>query len=152
VLNPTDNAGVGNGLGSASYADIVGDPSKGVVNNGSTFVDQSGPLFFNPAAFATPQGLTFGDSGRNLLRNPHQINFDMALFKHFAITESKAVEFRAEGFNVFNHTEWGAISGQSGSGASVSASGSNTLGDPNFLHTGGAHSARILQLALKFLF
>jgi hypothetical protein len=152
VLNPTDNAGVGNGLGSASYADIVGDPSKGVVNNGSTFVDQSGPLFFNPAAFAAPQGLTFGDSGRNLLRNPHQINFDMALFKHFAITESKAVEFRAEAFNVFNHTEWGAISGQSGSGASVSASGSNTLGDPNFLHTGGAHSPRILQLALKLLF
>ena len=64
-----------------------------------------------PAAFAVPTGLTFGNSGRNYLRNPNRTNFDMALFKHFAIKESMAFEFRAEAFNVFNHSEWSAPSG-----------------------------------------
>jgi hypothetical protein len=97
--------------------------------------------------------LSFGDSGRNLLRNPAQLNFDMAVFKHFAISESKAFEFRAEAFNVFNHTEWLPIAGQGGSAASNgAAAGSNTLGTTGFLRAGGAHEARVLQLALKFLF
>src|SRR5579864_3782305 len=125
VLFNTDNAGVGNGLGSAAYADIVGDPKAGVGQAGG--LEGFGPLFYNPAAFASPQGLTFGDSGRNRLRNPARINFDMALFKHITIKESTAIEFRAEAFNVFNHTEWGAIAGDAGSGAGNNSSGTNQV-------------------------
>ena len=68
-----------------------------------------GPLLFNPAAFAAPQGLSFGTVGRNSLNNPSRTNFDMGLFKHFAFNEARAVEFRAEGYNVFNHTEWSGV-------------------------------------------
>ena len=39
----------------------------------------------------------------------------MALIKHFAITESKYFEFRAEAFNVFNHTEFSWLGGDGGS-------------------------------------
>ena len=157
VLFNTDNAGVGNGLGSAAYADIVGDPRAGLSQAGG--LEGFGPLFYNPAAFAAPRGLTFGDSGRNSLRNPDRLNFDMSVQKRFTITERTALEFRAEAFNIFNHTEWGAIAGDSGSGAGNSSSGTNTIsgdlaGDlssgvfrPNFVH-----EARILQFALKFLF
>jgi len=35
--------------------------------------------------------------------------FDMGLFKRFKVGESKALEFRAEGFNVFNHPQWTGI-------------------------------------------
>jgi hypothetical protein len=83
--------------------------------------------------------LTFGNVGRNSLRNPRRTNFDMALFKHFAIKESLAFEFRAEAFNVFNHTEWNGFA-------------STTQTDTNFLYINGVHNARILQLALKFIF
>jgi hypothetical protein len=149
VIYPTDNAGVGNGIGSSSYADIVGNPKAGVVQ-----VPQVGfgRVFYNAAAYAAPTALTFGDSGRNSLSNPDFINFDMALFKHFAIRESAAVEFRAEAFNVFNHTEWDPIAGQAGSGASSNGSGTNTFGATGFLYAGGVHEARILQLALKIIF
>jgi hypothetical protein len=150
VIFPTDNAGVANGVGSASYADLVGDPSAGVVQNPASA--SSGRLFYNPAAYTAPQGLTFGDSGRNSLRNPDFINFDMALFKHFNIKESAAVEFRAEAFNVFNHTEWLPIAGGAGSGAGSDGSGNNTQGNTSFLYSGGVHQARVLQLALKLLF
>jgi hypothetical protein len=152
VINPTDNAGVGNGLGSSSYADLVGDPKAGVVQS---YVPEFGPISYNPNAFAVPRGLTFGDSPRNLLRNPSQLNFDMALFKHFAITESKAFEFRAEAFNVFNHTEWLPVAGQGGSAASngfAPGSTANDVGTTGFLRPDGVHEARVLQLALKFLF
>src|ERR1700687_5134391 len=110
-----DNAGVANGVGTGSRPDLVGNPN-GAIPAGYTS-NIFGPLLVNPTAFAAPQGLTFGNTPRNVARNPHQINFDMALYKHFAIKESAALEFRAEAFNVFNHTEWGYIAGGSGSAA-----------------------------------
>jgi hypothetical protein len=153
----TDNAGVGNGVGSGSYADRIGDPKAGIPP--SPGGAQNAGYLYNPNAYTTPQGLTFGNSGRNSLRNPSRTNFDMALFKRFAVTESKAFEFRAEAFNVFNHTEWGPISGDAGSGAYNSSSGNNGYAGP---YTGAgstnefqllqAHNPRILQLGAKFIF
>jgi len=148
VLDSTDNAGVAAGVGSGSRADLVGNPNTGFSRTSAPDV---GPLWYNPAAFATPRGLTFGNSGRNSLRNPRRTNFDMALFKHFAIKESLAFEFRAEAFNVFNHTEWSSIAGDSGSAAG-GGSQNNTVGASNFLYVTGVHNARILQLGAKILF
>jgi hypothetical protein len=144
----SDNAGVANGVGSASRPDLIGDPNSGFTQNPQLGL---GPQFYNPAAFAPPRGLTFGTAGRNLLRNPSRLNFDMALFKHFSITENMGFEFRAEAFNVFNHTEWNTIGGDSGSaggsGDTAFSPGSNT-----FLYIASAHNPRIFQFALKFLF
>ncbi|MGB8061695.1 MAG: carboxypeptidase regulatory-like domain-containing protein [Candidatus Sulfotelmatobacter sp.] len=147
VLYSSDNAGVGNGVGTTAFADLVGNP-----NSGSHPVNINGRQYYNQAAYNTPTALTFGNSGRNSLNNPDFINFNMALFKHFTIKEDTAFEFRAEAFNIFNHTEWVPIAGQSGSAANINGSGNNTLGPDNFLFSGGTHEARVLQLALKFLF
>ena len=137
VVFDSDNAGVSNGVGTKSRADRILDPRKGIVQPPA---DPSlGPTFYNVAAFAAPQGLTFGNSGRNSLRNPRQTNFDMALFKRFAFGEARAFEFRAEAFNVFNHTEWNGIA-------------SNTLDSSGFLATNGTHLPRILQFGAKLIF
>jgi Carboxypeptidase regulatory-like domain len=167
---PSDNAGVGNAIATgSSYPDLVGNPSAGVVNIPVAGV---GPLLYNPSAFAAPTGLTFGTAGRNILTNPSRTNFDMALLKHIAVTESKYFEFRAEAFNVFNQTEWAWLGGDAGSAADNAngsgATGANTIGcygptnnsagDPScttttgFLHPNAVHNARILQFALKFIF
>jgi hypothetical protein len=64
-------------------------------------------------------------------------------------------EFRAEGYNIFNHREWGYIAGDGGSAANNSAnlsSATNSLGQASFLHIATAHNARILQLGAKFIF
>jgi hypothetical protein len=42
-------------------------------------------------------------SGRNLFRGPGAWNDDLAIAKAFKLTERFSMEFRAEGFNVFNH-------------------------------------------------
>jgi hypothetical protein len=150
VVFSGDNAGVANGIGSTSRADLVGDPNSGFSDSP---IPDNGPLFANPDAFAAPRGLTFGNSGRNILRNPHRINFDMALFKHFSFTERMGLEFRAEAFNVFNHTQWGPVAGDSGSAASNVGASNNTFdsGD-SFLRSTSTHNPRILQLGLKFIF
>jgi hypothetical protein len=169
VLAPSDNAGVGNGVGTGSRPDLVGNPNSGAP---STALNSFGPLLANPAAFVAPRGLTFGNEGRNVLRNPRQTNFDMALFKNIPVTERMHFEFRAEAFNVFNHTQFGYVGGNEGSaannspnltaftdsagcyGANNSAAGdqaNNCLGG-GLLRPAAAHNARILQLGLKFVF
>src|SRR5437868_1038361 len=40
---------------------------------------------------------------RNAFRGPGAWNFDFAVGKSFALTERIKLEFRAEGFNIFNH-------------------------------------------------
>ena len=157
VITAADNAGVGNGISSsASFADIVGNPNSGTVQVPLTGSLQGfGPLLYNPNAYAAPRGLTFGDSGRDSLRNPNRTNFDMSLFKHFKFTERLGMEFRAEAYNVFNHKEWGYLAGDAGSAAYNSGnltSATNQSGQDNFLHIATAHNPRILQLGLKLMF
>jgi hypothetical protein len=127
----------------------VGNPRSGVPSDSLENFSQA---FYNPAAFALPRGLTFGSSGRNILSNPHRTNFDMSLFKHFAIRENVAFEFRAEAFNIFNHTQWWGIGGDSGSGASNVGVSDNQVDTNGFLRVSVAHNPRILQLAAKFIF
>lgn len=146
VTNGTDfgdNAGVGNGVGTGSYAEIVGNPKAGVPPASAVSQSSDAGFFYNPAAYAIPTGLTFGNSGRNSLRNPNRTNFDMALFKRFAIKENVAFEFRFEAFNVFNHSQWTGPSGD------MSANGTPSSG---FLEIPGAHLSRVLQLGAKFIF
>jgi hypothetical protein len=142
----SDNAGVGNGVGISSRPDLVGDPNSGFTQNP---IPGLGPQWYNPADFAAPRGLTFGTAPRNLLRNPNRLNFDMGLFKHFVINERMGFEFRAEAFNVFNHTQWGNVGGDSGS---AGGSGNTAFPGGDFLYIASAHNPRILQLALKFIF
>jgi Carboxypeptidase regulatory-like domain/TonB-dependent Receptor Plug Domain len=147
------NAGVGNGTGAGSYLDIVGNPYS-APNVPAGIQGVVGPLLFNPAAFAAPEGLTFGTSQRNVMKNPPRTNFDMGLFKRFEIREDKAFEFRAEGFNVFNHTQWNGVNTGTScfAGSDFNAGDASCLANNNFLRPSGAHNARILQLGLKFLF
>ena len=152
VVNGSYGPGVGNGAGTSSYVDIVGDPNA--APSSREVLGIVGPLLYNPAAFAQPRGLTFGNSGRNILRNPSRTNFDMGLFKRFAISEQRAVEFRAEGFNVFNHTQFSGVNNSAScyGGANNSAGDASCLAGVGFLHPNGAHNPRILQLGMKFLF
>jgi hypothetical protein len=133
-----DSAGVANGVGTGSFADIIGDPHSVPHEPPSSDPSGKGPLLFNPDAYAQTRGLTFGNSGRNSLNLPHRTNFDMSLYKAFKPTERFIVQFRAEAFNVFNHTQWSAVN--------------SGVGTDFFLRANGAHSGRVVQFGLKLSF
>jgi len=133
-----DNAGVGNGTSATgSRPDLVGDPRSGFSSNQDPSV--AGPLFYNPAAFAAPRGLTFGDVGRNTLNLPGRLNFNFGAFKRFTINERTGFEFRWETFNIFNHTQFDSIDNSFGGGST-------------FLHLNGTHDPRRMQFGLRFQF
>ena len=165
-ISVLDNAGVANGIGSGSYPDVIGDPRGGRPRGGTNHAS-FGPLLRNPGAFAAPRGLTFGNAGRNPLNNPQRWNFDSALQKNFPLHEGLNIEFRAEAFNLFNHTQFrifnptlgnqaqNTVSCYGGPVANYSAAGgdgTDCLTGSSFLHPVDAHRPRTLQFALKLAF
>ena len=133
-----DSAGVADGTtGIGSYADRIGNPFASA-NCPPLGEGTKGIPLFNCAAYGQTQGLTFGNSGRNSLNYPRRTNFDMSIYKVFRPTEQIAVQFRAEAFNVFNHTQWNGVNPY--------------VDTTNFMYSTGAHMPRVLQFALRITF
>ena len=63
--------------------------------------------FYNLNAISNPAPYTFGNAGRDILPGPGNAVVDGALHRTFVITEGKTIQFRAETFNVLNHTNIG---------------------------------------------
>jgi hypothetical protein len=155
-----DNPGVANGIGTGSYPDICGNIHAAPVETNVPGI--IGPLLYNPGAFCAPEGLTFGNVGRNILRNPFFTNFDMGFFKDIPIHGEKLhLQFRAEAFNIFNIANL-SLASQVASPVPVAtgcyAGANNSAGDPSciasdvFLHATSAHDPRIMQFGLKLVF
>ena len=66
-------------------------------------------LNVNPAAFAMPAVGTLGNAPKTVYRGPGRNNFDISMFKNFQITERFRAQFRAEAYNIFNHTQYTSV-------------------------------------------
>ena len=166
-IGVSDNGGVANYFGTGSYADCVASPYTHA-ESGQNVAQTFGPLIYNPGAFVAPRGLTFGDCGRNSLKNPSRTNFNLSLLKHFKVFGEREIEFRAEGFNIFNHTQFrisdpshpgntgnnviGCYGGASANYSADGGAGTDCRTGNSFLHPVDAHDPRILQFGLKFSF
>jgi outer membrane receptor protein involved in Fe transport len=124
ITIPGDRAGVGT---SGQRADVTG-PIK---------LEKTQLRWFS-GSFALPAQGTFGNLGRNVVRGPGINNWDVSFSKRTAIRENISLQFRAEFFNLFNHTQW----------AGVSAS----LGSATFGQVTSARDPRITQLGLRLIF
>ncbi len=98
----------------------------------------TGGVYFSKAAFASSALGTEGDSGRRFFHGPGVNNWDMAIIKNTAITESVNLQFRGEFFNLFNHAQFLTPNG--------------ILGSSSFGSVPGTLPARIGQLSLKLNF
>ena len=66
------------------------------------------PLLY-PAQCASSSNFcttSFGDLGRNIYRGPHQQNWDFSLIKNIKLTESQALRFTTDFFNIWNHANF----------------------------------------------
>ncbi len=110
--------------------DQISDPNQGAPHSSSEW--------FNTAAFVDVTQYRAGNAKRATILGPGAQRWDLSLFKNFKLYESLNLQFRAEAFNVFNHTNYSAIDTQ--------------LGSAQYGQVVGAHDPRILQLALKLEF
>jgi hypothetical protein len=74
---------------------------------GNATLGNPGALWFNPASFAPGPLGVFGNSGRLSLRGPNFNDTDIAVTKDTKLREGVNLQFRAEFFNLFNHTNYG---------------------------------------------
>ncbi len=130
--------------GLSGRPDLIGDPS---IPAGSP-ATQTGPL---ASAFAAPPYGRPGNLGRNTFTGPKYFNTDVVLIKRFRISERFNVQFRAEGFNVFNQLQF-EQPGTSSSGNVISSPGTFGQSLSELTRSDGTTAARQIQLALKLEF
>jgi hypothetical protein len=143
VANVTyDTAGIGfiPAIVAGGRPKLLCDPN----DNAPHTVDQ----WFNGACFAkqTPAGATGiqnvpGDASRGAVDGPPTARVDFTLSKYFRFGENTALQFRAEAFNVFNHTNFRNLS-------TSRAITNETL----FGTVTSFRDPRVLQFGLKFSF
>ena len=80
----------------------------------------------------------FGTAGRNIGVGPRYTNWDFSAFKNIRVMEGKDLQFRAEFFNVLNHTNFRLPD--------------SDISSPTFNQILAALPPRLIQLALKFNF
>jgi len=154
VIRTNDIAGVGDG-GFGQPVNVTGDPKAGANGQLSNGVGRDSNFWFNPDAFTSPAPGTFGNAGRNLIYNPGQVQWDIALFKNFRLGGDRRLQFRAEFFNFPNHPNLGGGGNQTGAQQNALAGGLGFAdpGNANFGRiTTKTDDRRDIQLSLRFLF
>jgi hypothetical protein len=128
VVTTSNNAAADNPGSSASqFPDVIGNPrlSHQTIQN-----------WYNVAAFAQPAPGTFGDERRNSLVGPDLSEIDFSLGKNFALKEGIGLQFRIDGYNVFNHPSFGlpntGVAFANGAPTSSSSITSTTIGPRAF--------------------
>ncbi len=128
----------------SSPANVSGSPSETtrviVANPSAPPVDRFGPPTIGTAQPPEP---TFGNVGKNVLRQPGTENFDMSLYKQIKVTERFSGQLRFETYNTFNHTQFSGVD----TSAKFDVKGAQI--NPLFLQPTTARPPRIVQLALR---
>jgi hypothetical protein len=137
--NPlTINAGnnnLGFGGDTSPYADKVG----------SVTYPHTVKQWFNPVgAFAQPAPLVWGNAPKAAVKGPGRDNWNLSLFKDFHFTEKTGIQFKAESFNTWNHTQFtgvntGVLNGTLGTGSNAynsTAGAINAIADPHVFQLG----------------
>jgi hypothetical protein len=102
---------------------------------------RNGLPYFNLAAFS-PNALGTPDTAsRRSFYGPGMLNFDLALLKTVHLSESKALQFRLESFNTFNHAQFFGPAAVDGG-----------IDDNLFGRVVRAAPPRLMQAAVKFTF
>ena len=110
--------------------DIIGSPTDGA-----------------PDAFAPPAVGTFGNASKDVVRGPGINNWDISMFKNIPLPiERWRMQFRAESYNTFNHTQYSSFD----TGARFDAQGRQV--NTRLSEFTAARSPRRLQLALRLTF
>lgn len=135
--------------------DVNGTFRGSLYANGSTTARVN--QYFNPAAFLAPQAGAVGNLRRDTLTGPGFANLDLSFSKTTQIRERLRALFRAEFFNVLNHTNLGtpnAVIYSSGPAQSTAAATRNAPAvlSPTAGVISSAATSRQIQLAVKLQF
>ncbi len=115
------------------------NPRKTLTDN-SQGISGAG-YWFDPGDFQDPPLGSFNNgTQRTICCGPGLVDFDFSVHKKIALSETKYFQFRAEIFNLFNHTNFS------------NPDGGFSDGPTSFGRISSAGDPRLVQFALKFFF
>ena len=132
LLPAFDNSNTGQsilGFGANDRPNLISNP---------TLSNPTPEKWFDTTSFSLPPTGSFGNSGRNILDGPGQQIVNVSLLKNTMLTEGVTLEFRAEAFNFFNHTNFNLPD--------------IFFGSPTFGSISSAQNPRLIQFGLKLMF
>jgi hypothetical protein len=97
------------------------------------------PKWFDTTAFIANTLGTFGNAARNSILGPAYVDFDLGFGRRFKFAENWDFQFRAEAFNILNHTN-------------LSDPGTNLSAASTYGRVTAASDPRIIQLSAKIHF
>lgn len=140
-----DPAASGMNIGGAPNNGRVSTPRPDQISDPNSGGAQSWDQWFNPAAFVPATTAELGGSERRgAVNGPGLWRFDMSVMKNFKITEGFNFQFRAEAFNIFNHTNFSTV----GTTMPLTA----TTASSTYNQITGTRDPRIVQFAGKLTF
>jgi hypothetical protein len=148
IVSVVSGAPLNIGLNGQNVSSVVPNTQNrpnvtGAMNNPHTvneWFDTSASVFSAPAA-----GL-WGSEPHNGVRGPGRDNWNLSLYKNFVFSAERgsSLQFRAEFYNVWNHTQF--------QGDNQNGGISTNFGASNFGAVTNAYDPRVIQLALKLFF
>jgi hypothetical protein len=129
-----DTAGVGAGTGGIFIRPNAVDGVDWRLSDS----ERTTSRFFNTSAFSAPAAGTFGNVGKNTVIGPNMVNVDVVVSRDILFGETKKLQFRAEAFNVMNHSNYSIVG--------------RLLNTPTFGRVLGQLDPRQIQFGAKLLF
>jgi Carboxypeptidase regulatory-like domain/TonB dependent receptor-like, beta-barrel len=137
IASGVDNSFTGQG---SDHADFIGTNLSQAILNPDRPHGQLIQEYFDTSLWTVNAIGTFGNAGKNILRNPGMFDTDLGISKKTRITERVSAQFRAEFFNFFNNVNFNDLPR------------AQTVGDPDFGHITSAKDPRIIQFGFKVMF
>jgi hypothetical protein len=140
LLNYGDNSLLGaepNGIN--NYG--VDEPQFTPGSLGLNHNPRSGQAYFNTSLFSLQPLGEPGNAKRRFFYGPGIDNYDLALLKSISLNESKSLQFRFEGFNIFNHAQFYGPTSVNGN-----------INSSSFGDVVSAAPPRLMQVAIKLIF
>jgi hypothetical protein len=107
---------------------------------------------FREDVFSMPAIGTLGNSSRNYMRGPGTENWDLSLIKNFPIREPLRLQFRAEAYNAFNHTQFSGVDTTARFDSNVSSATYGRQVSTTFGRYNSSRPPRQLQFSLRLQF
>jgi hypothetical protein len=152
ITSFVSGAPLGVGFSTTTAVDITGTSDLGarIVAIGAPALpkdQRTFSRFFDTSAFRLPAVGTLGNTGKTVLRGPGINNWDAALAKSFRLYEGLRLQFRAEAYNAFNHTQFAGVNTSAQFNPATGAQTNAAFGTIT-----SARSPRTMQLAVRVMF
>jgi hypothetical protein len=158
IVSATSGPPMNIGLNGNSVSSIVPNSANRPDRTGSGGDPHTVGQWFNTLIYTEPAAGAWGNTPRNSVWGPGRDNWNISFFKNFLLSESRGsnLQFRAEFFNIWNHTQFRADTLNGGSNVNFDPNATYDATKKTWSNGFGAitntYDPRIIQLALKLYF